>query len=412
MKIVISLLNFRPERIGGTETYLRRLIPQLSQLAAQHDLCLLMDRDRAAEDHFPGIDRAVVNMSARRVLLERGLEALTPHRCRAAEKVLDRLQPDVVFFPQQSIFPKNVSAPCVLVVHDLYHVLLPQYLSPLQRLVRGRSYGASIARANRIIAISEFTKRTIVNHYGVDAGQVALVHHGFEAGGQRPVEADPEVTSPYIFYPATTLPHKNHGVLLESIARLKAAGRFAYQLILSGIQTAHWKTLRRQIHRLGLDETVRHLGYVSYERVRRLYQGAACVVFPTMFEGFGLPVHEAVEARKKIIVSRLEVFRELGVPDQFQIDFSDPGQLDRALRAPGVTTLLHRPWTWQESAAATLDVLVAEGFPSAISFSDSKLQTVPGSWRAVTLAAGSRRDEHGLLARISHQSRMELLRPS
>jgi glycosyltransferase involved in cell wall biosynthesis len=376
MKIVVSLLNFRPERIGGTETYLRRLIPQLSQLAAQHDLCLLMDRDRAAEGHFPGIDRAVVNMNARRVLLERGLEALTPYRCRAAEKALNRLQPDVVLFPQQSIFPKTVPAPCVLVVHDLYHVLLPQYLSRLQRLVRDRSYGASIARANRIIAISEVTKETVVEHYGVDAGQVALVHHGFEATGQRPVEMDPEVASPYIYYPATTLPHKNHGVLLESIAKLKAAGRFAYQLILSGIQTAHWKTLRRQIHRLGLDETVRHVGYVSYERVRRLYQGAECVVFPTIFEGFGLPVHEAVEARKKIIVSRLEIFRELGVPEQFQIDFSDPGQLDRALRAPGITTLLHRPWTWQEAAAATLDVLVGEGSPAAVDSAESRRRAV------------------------------------
>jgi glycosyltransferase involved in cell wall biosynthesis len=102
------------------------------------------------------------------------------------------------------------------------------------------------------------------------------------------------------------------------------------------------------------------LGFISYDRVQRLFRGAECILFPTTFEGFGLPVVEAFEAGKKIIVSRLKIFRELGVPDQFQIDFGDPDQLDRAIRLPGIARLQHQPWTWQEAAAATLDVLVDE----------------------------------------------------
>lgn len=373
MKIVLSLLNFRPERTAGIETYLRQLIPRLAEAASRHELVVLMDRDRAAENLFPDIDRAVVPLSARRVLVERGLEALTPYRCRKAEKVLDRLQPDVVLFPQQSIFPKNVAAPCVLVVHDLYHIFLPETLSPLQRLVHGRCYASSLRRADRIIAISQWTKKTIVEQYAIDSDRIAVIPHGFE-GRERRAESEEQraeesvrsslsaLRSPlsalrYVYYPATTLPRKNHAVLFESIAKLKAAGRFDYQLLLSGIQTPHWKTLSRQIRNLRLQETVRHLGYVPYDRVRSLYQRAECILFPSTFEGFGLPVLEAVEAGKKIIVSRIEVFRELGVPEKFQIDFSDPEQLDRALHAPGVTTLRHRPWTWQEAAAATMEVL-------------------------------------------------------
>ena len=275
------------------------------------------------------------------------------------EKTLARLRPDVVFFPQQSIFPKNVEAPSVLVVHDLYHIFLPQYLTRGQRFFRRRNYADSVARADRIIAISQFTRKTMLEHYGVSPERVGVVPHGWEPARDVSVDTDFETSDPYLYYPAITRPHKNHHVLLESIAALRSRGCFTYQLVLSGIQTSHWQTLRKQIRRLGLEETVRHVGYVSYDRVRQLYRDAACVVFPSSFEGFGLPVMEACAAGKKILVSRLEVFDELGVPERFQIDFADPDALDRALAEPGVTVLEKRPWTWDESAAATMGVLNA-----------------------------------------------------
>ena len=187
MKIVVSLLNFRPGRIGGTETYLRRLIPYLSTAAEQHELILLIDRRQEAENLFPGIPRSVVDISPARVLIERGLEAVTQYRCRAAERILERLKPDVVFFPQQSIFPKNVNCPCVLVVHDLYHIHLPQYLSPPQRLFRSRSYAMSIERAERIIAISRVTKETVVKHYGVSPKRISVIPHGVEPVDWQPI---------------------------------------------------------------------------------------------------------------------------------------------------------------------------------------------------------------------------------
>jgi glycosyltransferase involved in cell wall biosynthesis len=365
MRVVVSLLSFRPGKIGGTETYLRQLIARLPEVNRRHEIILLMDRDLAAEDIFPNIRREVVDLTARQVLRARGLESISPYRARLVEKAIECLRPDVVLFPQQSIFPKHVAAPCALVVHDLYHLFLPQYLSRGQRLFRGRNYAYSIARADRIIAISQFTKKTILDRYSVDSQRVSVVPHGWQTSDPGPVEPDAETTGNYIYYPAITRPHKNHHVLLESIAALRSLGAFDGQLVLSGIQTPYWDTLRRQIGRLGLDETVRHVGYVSYERVRQLYHGAQCVVFPTLFEGFGLPVVEACQAGKKILVSRLEVFAELGVPERFQIDFADPEQLHRGLQEPGVTVLENRPWTWDESAAATIAELdLAAGLES------------------------------------------------
>jgi glycosyltransferase involved in cell wall biosynthesis len=358
MKVVVSLLNFRPGRIGGTETYLRQLIPCLPQVSPRQEIVLLMDRDLARKNIFPGLERVVVDQSGGQILCARGLEATSPYRARAVEKALERLQPDVVFFPQQSIFPKNVAAPCVLVVHDLYHLFLPHYLSLGQRFFRQRSYGYSIARAERIVAISQFTHKSILQRYSVAPERLAVIPHGWQTGPAA-LDADAGFGGKYLYYPAITRPHKNHHVLLKSIAALRDRGAFDYQLVLSGIQTGHWKTLCRLIRRLGLQDVVQHVGYVPYDHVRQLYRGAACVVFPTSYEGFGLPILEAVEAGKKILVSRLEVFGELGVPARFQIDFSDPEQLARALQEPGITELENRPWTWAEAAAATMSVLAS-----------------------------------------------------
>jgi glycosyltransferase involved in cell wall biosynthesis len=369
LRVVVSLLSLRLGAIGGTETYLRQLIARLPKVDPRHEIILLMDRDLAETNVFSGMERVVVDRSARQVLKERALEAMSPYRCRAIEKTLQSLRPDVVFFPQQSIFPKNVPAPCMLVVHDLYHLYLPQYLSRGQRLFRQRNYAQSVARADRIIAISEFTKKTILQHYDVADERVSVIPHGWtpsavalDSAHSDSAEAGStarEASGGYLYFPAITRPHKNHQALLESLAVLRSQKRFDGELILSGIQTPYWKTLRRTIGKLGLDSVVHHLGYVSYDHVRRLYQEADCVVFPTTFEGFGLPVLEAVEARKKILVSRLDVFDEIGVPERFQIDFSDPEQLARGLQEPGITELTKRPWTWDESAAATLEWLEA-----------------------------------------------------
>jgi glycosyltransferase involved in cell wall biosynthesis len=357
MKIVISLLNFRPGNIGGTETYLRRLIPRLAEHARDHELTLLVDRQQNAADLFAGIARSVVDMTSARILFERGLEAVSGYRSKSVERVLDRIEPDVVFFPQQAIFPKCTVWPSVLVVHDLYHVHLPEHLSRLQRFVRNRVYEPSIHQADRIVAISHVTKDAVVEHYGIKPERVMVVPHGVEQPPHEPALGGRRLARPYLYYPAISLPHKNHAVMFESIAKLAATGRFNYDLVLSGKQTKHWKPLQRQIRRLGLEQTVRHLGFIPYEQVQRLYRGAECILFPSTFEGFGLPVTEAFEARKKIIVSRLPIFCELGVADEFQIDFGDPRQLDAAIRRPGVTAL-RQPWTWQETARATLELLL------------------------------------------------------
>jgi len=285
----------------------------------------------------------VVDLGGREIMAQRALEALSGFRARHIERVLEGLHADVVLFPQQAIFPKRAQGPCVLVVHDLNHLYFPRHLSLIQRLCRNRSCAYALERADRVISDSNVTRQTIFEKSAVDPAKVVTVPLGFKPVDCRSIEPFRHSAGEYLYYPATTKRHKNHALLFETVAAMRSRGQFPFKLILSGIVTPHWKALRKQIGRLGLEDVVEHLGYVPYEQVWSLYRGATAVLFPTAFEGFGLPVLEAAGLRTRVIVSRLEIFKELGVPDRFRIDFEQPGQLLRALAEPGPTELEKTP---------------------------------------------------------------------
>ncbi len=365
----MSLLAFRPGRIGGTETYLRMLLEHMPREARGDTLVAVMDRDVAAELPTPGFEREIVPKRAGRVVAERILEAFTPFRAGDLERVFERLGGDVAFFPQQSLFPRRIATPAVLTVVDVQHLVFPQYFALFDRLFRPRIYPHSMDAARKVIAISEFTKSEIAVRCGISPEKIVAIPLGITPLDTSRIEPYPGLEKPYAYYPAASLPHKNHAVLFEAYAALRRAGRMPYRLVLSGIQTKHWPVLVRRIEALGIASDVRHLGYISYADVRRVYAGADAVVFPTEYEGFGLPVTEAIEHGKKVIVSDIPMFEELGVPREWRIDFRDPEQLAAALARPGPTVLGRRPSTWAECARRTIEVLRevgAEGSPPAV----------------------------------------------
>lgn len=191
-----------------------------------------------------------------------------------------------------------------------------------------------------------------------------MVHHGFDPVGPTDSAAGilpPGVERPYLYYPAFTYPHKGHARLIKTFAHLKRSGRIGHKLVFSGGRNTWWKTLERQIRQEGMEQEILHVGFVSRDHVEALYNQADAVLFPTEFEGFGIPVLEAAGRGKKIICSRLPIFDELGVSPEWQIDFSDPQQFLRALNQNGPTKLLKEPMSWMEAVRGNLDVLRKRG---------------------------------------------------
>ena len=357
MKVLMSLLSLRPGQVGGAETYVRQLLAKLPGAAAPGDrLVALMDRDVASAMATPGWERVVLPRSARGVVIERILEAFTPWRAREAERAIAAVDADVALYPQQSIFPKRAPGRAVLTVVDVQHLYQPELIPAVERAFRAAIYPASLARADHLLAISEFTRRTLLERCGVEPERVTAVPLGYEPRDGTTVAPTDRVAGPYLYYPAATFAHKNHAALIRSYAALRRRGALAARLVFTGMQTPAWSGLARLARRLGVADDVVHLGWLPYPEIRRVYAGADAVVFPSRYEGFGIPVLEAaVEFRKKVITSRLPVFEELGVPPERQVDFADPDALLAALRLPGPTVLAHRPSTWEDCARRTLE---------------------------------------------------------
>jgi glycosyltransferase involved in cell wall biosynthesis len=357
IRLALSLLSFRAGRIGGAETYVRNLVEELPRVAGPGDrLVLVLDPELAAALETTGWERRVVPWNAPQVVRARILEALTPWRARAIERVFGEIGADVQLFPQQSIFPKRVEGRVLLTAVDVQHLYHPENIPLAERVYRRAAYPGAMRRADHVLAISEFTRSTLIERCRVPADRVTAVPLGYTARVSRETPTD-RVAGPYLYYPAATFPHKNHAVLLRSYAVLRRRGAVREKLVFTGMQTPAWPGLARLAAALGVADDVVHLGFLPYAEVRRVFAGAEAVLFPSRYEGFGIPVVEAAtEFRKKVITSRLPVLDEVGVPRERQIDFEDPEALLAALRLEGPTVLERTPATWRECARRTLEV--------------------------------------------------------
>lgn len=370
MKLALSLLSLRPGQVGGAETYVRQLVAKLPGLTQPGErLVAVMDQDLAASWETRGWERVILPRSPRRIVADRILEAFTPWRALGVERALASIGADVTLFPQQSIFPKRAPGRAVLTIVDVQHLYHPEHVPASERAFRAAIYPYSMARADHLVTISDYVRTTVLEGCGVAAEKVTAIPLGYEPRDASAVTPTDRVAGPYLYYAAATFLHKNHAELIRAYATLRRRGDLAEKLVLTGMQTREWPGLARLARTLGVEADVVHLGYLPYDEIRRVYAGAAAVVFPSRHEGFGIPVLEAaVEYGKKVVTSRLPVFDELGVPREFQVDFADPDALLAALRRPGPTVLQRTPATWTDCARRTLEVLrrVAAGSAPAL----------------------------------------------
>ena len=362
MRIGVSLLNFRPGCMGGIETYYRELIQWLPQCATpNHEIVFFVNRELLAD--FPNLTNvAIFDCSARFTVFWRVLEAFTPYRCKAIREVVKASEVDVMFFPHQAMFPFPCPVPSVITVHDLQHVYFPQHFSLFDKAFRATVWKKSLLECNHIIAISNATAKSLMGEFGVDSSRISVVHHGVNVLEIESVEPPCRPGSPYFYYPAASYPHKGHLQLVQSFSSLKQKGYLEKEkLVFTGMKTDHWNKVQRWINTNGMEQEINHYGHVPYAEVLSLYKNAKAILFPTEFEGFGIPVLEAIQFRKIIICSRVDVFSEIGVPDSAQIDFSDSCLLLAALSELKETKLGKVPVTWEAAICETLDVILRNG---------------------------------------------------
>jgi glycosyltransferase involved in cell wall biosynthesis len=322
-RVAIACYELVPGRSGGTETYARSLADAISVEPAVHCTVAVSPLGRGALANGR-VDELVLPAKPTVVQrLRRGLGLGPDFETTVAEQI-DRHGFDVVHFPQSAIFPHGVRAPKVLSMMDIQHEYLPQFFSADEVEARRRVYRASLEEADRVIAISAFTKRTLVERYAVPTEKIAVVPLAYDPG-LLDGEAG-SIARPYLFYPAASLPHKNHGRLLEAFSRV-ALRHPGLQLVLSGMQERMTPELQASVARLGLLDRVLSLGYVPRDLLGAVYRDALALVYPSLFEGFGLPLVEAMATGTPVAASNVEAVAEVAGDAAILFDPEDVGSL-------------------------------------------------------------------------------------
>jgi glycosyltransferase involved in cell wall biosynthesis len=295
--VALSLLTLFPGRVGGSESNVRGILGEFAAGRGPEQVTVLANRHVMTP--YAGYARGPVTL--RHVPAYRpGDGPLTRYAAMHAGRVwpvLDGRGFDVVHYPVTVPVPRVRDTPRVVSLLDVQHHELPAMFSALERRLRAWAYDGAARDADLVLTISEHARRGIIEHVGVAPDRVRSIPLGVDHGRFSPQGPGPpehlRLPERYVLYPANLWPHKNHARLLEAFAAL---GYPDLWLILTG------QTYGREGALAG-HERVRHLGHVAHDELAGLYRGAVAVVFPSLFEGFGLPPLEAMACGAPVAAS-------------------------------------------------------------------------------------------------------------
>jgi glycosyltransferase involved in cell wall biosynthesis len=307
--------------MGGVESYFRDLVASLQRVDSENDYRLICNESylesfQLANPHFKPLACSYCKPSLR-WYLRAAIRHLTP--VDILRPFVNRLEADLIHHPFSILQPIDHRLPSVLSFMDMLHEIFPEYFSSRDLKARGRLYRRSAEHATRIIAISEHVKYSLVERYAIPSEKIDVVHIGYGPQYQEVVDRCQLESArqryglhkPFIYYPAATWPHKNHKRLLAALKLLKDSYRFDGQLVLSGIAMQANNEVLQEIRRLGLQDDIIVLGYLPRVDLPSLYNLARFMVFPSLYEGFGIPLVEAMACGCPIACSNVASIPEV-----------------------------------------------------------------------------------------------------
>ena len=210
------------------------------------------------------------------------------------------------------------------VIHDIQHLDCANLFPPADRWKRDKAFSKAIRCADLIATISDFSAQQIRKHFSIPPDRVSVIYAGPSQACE--IDSPSKKASDFIFYPANAWPHKNHGRLVEAFQILRKQFP-SLRLIFTGDQ-GQGAEIRRLIRDTpGLE----HLGYVSAEKLQELMRSAKCLVFPSLYEGFGMPVIEALRVGTPVACSNTTSLPEVGGEAAEYFDPNDAAQIALAI---------------------------------------------------------------------------------
>ncbi len=309
-------IDARKVRDFGIGVYVTNLIHGLACIEASgeapagNEYILLVrpeDRDFAAD--LPPNFRCVIERSPVYSLREIGTMSWRIWRSR-----LD------LYHATHYVLPAVVPCPTVVTIHDIIHLLYPGFLpSRAASFYAQGMFRHSVARADRIVAVSNNTRNDVLDYFNVDEDKIRVVYNGVEDRFRRPLPEDElrdalddaGVHRPYLLFVGNPKPHKNLDRVIQAYARARSQAGFDAPLVCVGARPGSDFKLERRARQLGIADHIRLLGHVDGEVLPALYQGASLLLYPTLYEGFGLPVVEAMASGVPVITSNTSSLKEI-----------------------------------------------------------------------------------------------------
>lgn len=362
MKIGVNLLGLSQDRFGGVEQYLKNLI---WFLANKDDLELFLFLTDPNSGMFPDQINQI-----KKVILKKSDESSKIY------EAIHRCQLDLWFCPLHRSYLSDIPIPTVVTIHDVLHAFYPEFVSG--GLEFNNQYYRTFAPSfDAVITVSEFSKKSIADRLHIPEEKIHAIYQDASnvfcnSPNRRlktKIKAKYKLPDVYALYPASYNPHKNHHNLLTALIHLRDKHKKPIPLVLTGYtykENMIYQSVVKFLRDHTLGKQVKILGYVPQQEMPYLYYNASFLVFPSLFEGFGIPLVEAMRTQTPIVCSNGGSIPEVAGDAALLFDPDSPE--DIALKMLQVldpqtrTKLIEKGQTrvkafsWEKSAQETLNV--------------------------------------------------------
>src|SRR5436190_2974024 len=254
------------------------------------------------------------------------------------------------------VLPPLIQCRSVVTIHDCIHLMFPQYLPNRLAYVyaKGSMWTAS-KKANRILTVSEASRRDILRFFDVSPDKVSVIHNAIDERFLTPANAERmelvkqryQLDHPFVLYVGNIKPHKNIERLIDAFGRARSQCPEDLKLIIIGDEISKYPALRQSVHKHKLDKHVRFLGFQPMETLAAFYRLARAFVFPSLYEGFGLPPLEAMACGAPVVTSNVSSLPEVAggaalLVDPYDEDSIANGIIQAVTDEPLRTSLITR----------------------------------------------------------------------
>lgn len=303
-------IDARKIRDFGIGTYIRNLVRELAEIDRENQYFLLVGpRGHEALRRLPDNFQLVPQRSP--VYSMRELVTISAQ--------LMRLKIDL-YHATHYVLPALVPCRAVVTIHDIIHLLFPEFLpNRLAFLYAKTMIRRSLQRGDRIVVVSANTREDLKRFFRIDGKKIEVIYNGIESAFTESLEHEAlarwlrnlGLEQPYVLFVGNPKPHKNLDNVVKAYAQAVEMSDFPHPLVCVGDRDGTESKVRQRAEQFGISDRVVLLGHVAQEALPAIYQGAALFLYPTLYEGFGLPVVEAMASGVPVITSNTSALKEI-----------------------------------------------------------------------------------------------------